>query len=575
MRRTRSIDHRLALAVAIAVMVVSLPALGELPPGGSFTDDDGSVHEADIEALAGSGITRGCNPPWNDAFCPERAVTRGEMAAFLTRALGLEAGPEHFVDVALSPFQAEIHALADAGITRGCNPPENDRFCPGRAVTRGEMAAFLVRAYGYPADSEDLFVDDDDSVFERDIDALASVGVTRGCNPPANDRFCPHAPVTRQEMASFLTRAEGLTPMLPPPRPGLTLGIVATGLARPTYATAPPGDERVFVAEKGGAIRIVRGGAVEGAPFLDISDRVTNRGEMGLLSIAFHPDYPDDGRVFVFYSQDDDGLRSRVSQFEVSGDADVLAVDETILLTISQPAANHNGGHLVFGPDGHLFIALGDGGGANDQFENAQNSQTLPGSLLRIDVDTPSGYAIPSDNPFVGGPGRDEIWGLGLRNPWRIWFDEDLLYVADVGQGHREEVTVVPAGKPLVNYGWPRFEGSRCNPDSTDPSCASAGFEFPDVEYSHGDGVCAVTGGIVYRGDAIHWLQGHYFYGDACGGWIRSFRTADGVRIDDPTDWQGQLQRVPALWSFGVDGDGEMLVMSGGNGTVYRLEAAD
>ncbi len=543
--------------------------------GGSFTDDDGSVHEADIEAIAASGITRGCNPPWNDAFCPHRPVTRGEMAAFLTRALGLATGADRFTDVALSPFRADISALADAGITRGCNPPQNDRFCPSRAVTRGEMAAFLVRAYGYTADSQDLFDDDDDSVFEADIDALASAGVTRGCNPPTNDRFCPHAAVTRQEMASFLTRAEGLTSQQPPPRPELTLAVFATGLSRPTYATAPPGDRRVFVAEKGGTIRIVRDGTVQPTPFLDISDRVANRGEMGLLSIAFHPDYPSDGRVFVFYSNEDDGHRSRVSMFRVSNDPDVLGSDETVLLNVPQPAANHNGGHLVFGPDGHLFIALGDGGGGNDQFGNAQNSQTLPGSLLRIDVDAGAGYAIPSDNPFVGGPGRDEIWALGLRNPWRIWFDGDLLYVADVGQGAREEVTVVPALRPLVNYGWPRFEGTRCNPDSADQSCERAGLEFPDVEYPHGDGVCAVTGGIVYRGEAFPWLVGTYFYGDVCGGWIRSFRTADGSTIDDPLDWQGTLPRVPVLWSFGVDGSGEMLMMSGGSGTLYRLEAAD
>lgn len=314
------------------------------------------------------------------------------------------------------------------------------------------------------------------------------------------------------------------------------------------------------------------GGEVRSQPFLDIRDRVADRGEMGFLSIAFHPDYPDDDRVFVFYSNDDAGLRSRLSMFRLSSDPDLLAPEETVLLTIPQPAANHNGGHILFGPEGLLWVALGDGGGGNDQFGNAQNSQTLPGSLLRIDVDVPAGYGIPAGNPFVGGPGRDEIWAVGLRNPWRIWHDNGLLYVADVGQSAREEINVVAANRPLVNYGWPRFEGSLCNPAHEGGGCDRSGLEFPAVEYSHGSGVCAVTGGVVYRGEAFPWLQGTYFYGDVCGRWIRSFRTPDGSRVDNPTDWSGRLPPVPALWSFGTDGSGELLVMSGSNGRLYRLE---
>lgn len=437
------------------------------------------------------------------------------------------------------------------------------------------MAAFLTRAYEYAADASDRFIDDDDSVFESDIDALASVGVTRGCNPPANDRFCPHDPVTRGQMASFLARAERLTTDTVPPRPPLQLRLLTDDVMQPTYAIAPPGDERIFVVEKRGTIRILDAqGNLLDRPFLDITSRVENRGEMGLLSIAFHPRYPDDPRVFVYYSTTGSGgqLQSQVSSFPVSGDPDVLSSVETEILTIPQPATNHNGGHLLFDPDGHLIIALGDGGGANDPFGNAQNAETLPGSLLRIDVDSGSPYTIPADNPFLNGPGRDEIWAVGLRNPWRIWFDAGLLYVADVGQGAREEITVVDASRPLVNYGWPRFEGSACNPNDDDPSCATAGMEFPDVEYLHEDGECAVTGGIVYRGAAFPWLEGHYFYGDLCAGFIRSFRTTDGEQIDDAQDWTGRLGRVQGLWSFGVDGDGEMLVVSG-NGSVLRLEA--
>lgn len=567
MRGTRTL-----LVAGVLLVGTALPAVGQLPPGGTFVDDDGSVHEEDIEAIRAADITRGCNPPRNDRFCPDDPVTRGEMAAFLARALGLPPGPDRFSDDADSVFSGDIDALAAAGITKGCNPPANDRFCPNRSITRGEMAAFLTRAYRYVATDGDRFADDDDSIFEREIDALAAAGVTRGCNPPANDRFCPSDDVTRGQMASFLARAEGLATEEVPPRPDVHLRLLGE-FTQPTYAIAPPGDDRIFVVEKGGRIRVYADGQVLARPFLDISDRVVNSGEMGLLSMAFHPDWPADDRVFVYYStrDADGGLQSQVSSFRLSSDPDVLAPDETKILTITQPATNHNGGHLLFDPNGYLLIAMGDGGGANDRFGNAQNRDSLLGKLLRIDVGSARPYAIPGDNPFLNGPGRDEIWALGLRNPWRIWIDDGLLYVADVGQGAREEINVVAADRPLVNYGWPRFEGSRCNPDAADPSCVRSGMEFPDVEYGRSGGACSVTGGVVYRGEALPWLDGHYFYGDLCAGFIRSFRTTDGVRIEDAQDWTDRLGRVSGLWSFGMDGDGEMLVVTG-NGALYRLE---
>ena len=571
----RSIAMKRLVPALTCLLLLALapPVSAQLPPGGSFTDDDDSVHEEAIEALSAADITRGCNPPWNDRFCPGDPITRGQMAAFLTRAFGLPTGPDRFIDDATSEFQSEINALADAGITRGCNPPDNDRFCPNQTVTRGEMAAFLVRAYGYVTDEADLFTDDDTSIFERDIDALASAGVTRGCNPPANDRFCPDEPVTREQMASFLTRSEGLPTQDVPDRPQVGLTLLSDDFQQATHATAVPGDDRIFVVEKGGRIKVFEDGNVRQQPFLDISDRVVNRGEMGLLSMAFHPDFPEDDRVFVYYSTENvgGGLESKVSSFRLSPDPNVLSPVETVLLTVPQPATNHNGGHLLFDPNGYLIIALGDGGGGHDRFGNAQNSETLLGSLLRIDVDGGGNYSIPADNPFLNGPGRDEIWAVGLRNPWRIWFDEGLLYVADVGQNAREEITIVNDDRPLVNYGWPRFEGSLCNPDDEDPSCETGGMEFPDVEYRHEGGVCSVTGGVVYRGDAFHWLRGHYFYGDLCAGFIRSFRTHDGDEIDDAQDWTDRFGSVPGLWSFGVDGHGEMLVTTG-NGSLYRME---
>jgi hypothetical protein len=215
--RRRHVFLALCLAAILATAVGAALA-AELPPGGTFVDDDGSIFEGDIEAIGGEGITRGCNPPTNNRFCPDRTVTRGQMAAFLVRALGLPpASSDYFVDDSGSVFEDDINRIADAGITRGCNPPLNDRFCPDRTVTRGQMAAFLVRAFGYTDDGGgNRFDDDDGSVFERDIDALSVAGVTKGCGPR---RYCPSKGVTRAQMAAFLTRALGLTPIVPPPRP--------------------------------------------------------------------------------------------------------------------------------------------------------------------------------------------------------------------------------------------------------------------------------------------------------------------------------------------------------------------
>jgi hypothetical protein len=214
------IRRLLVVATAVFLLAGVTMALAALPPGGSFTDDDGNVHEPSIEAIAAEAITRGCNPPVNDLYCPDATVTRGQMAAFLVRALGLtdDGGGNTFTDDDGSVFESDIAKLAAAGITKGCNPPINDLYCPDSTVTRGQMAAFLVRAMGYTDNGGgNLFVDDDGSVFENDIDRLGTAGVTRGCNPPANDRYCADDPVKRDQMASFLTRALGLEPLMPPP----------------------------------------------------------------------------------------------------------------------------------------------------------------------------------------------------------------------------------------------------------------------------------------------------------------------------------------------------------------------
>ncbi len=229
--------------VVVLLLTAGVAASYELPPGGTFTDDDSNVHEGNIEAIAAEGITRGCNPPVNTRYCPGGSVTRGQMAAFIRRALDLApSSTDHFVDDGDSVFESDINALAEAGITRGCNPPANDRYCPQGNVTREQTAAFLRRAFNYPASSVDSFTDDEASVFEADINAIADAGVTQGCNPPANDRYCPTDLVKRDQMASFFSRALGLAPIVPPPLIRQRLVINGTGDVNldPTFVRSFP-----------------------------------------------------------------------------------------------------------------------------------------------------------------------------------------------------------------------------------------------------------------------------------------------------------------------------------------------
>jgi glucose/arabinose dehydrogenase len=340
----------------------------------------------------------------------------------------------------------------------------------------------------------------------------------------------------------------------------VALELVASGLNFPLYLTAPDGDPRLFIVEKGGTIRIVKDGALLPNPFLDISGRVSTGSEQGLLGLAFHPQYATNGRFLVHYT--DAAGETQVSGFRVSGDPDVAdAATEVSILQADQPFPNHNGGQLLFGPDGHLYVMLGDGGSAGDPGGRGQSLADLLGSLLRIDPLDEGGYAVPPDNPFVGTAGaRPEVWSYGLRNPWRATFDPATgdLYIADVGQGRWEEVDVSTsadgAGRGL-NFGWKLMEG----PDCFVQSCDRGGLQLPVLAYGHGDG-CSITGGFVYRGAAIPALQGHYFYSDFCSGWVRSFRLENGGAVDQ-FQWSALAPggNVP---SFGRDAAGELYVMS-------------
>ena len=349
----------------------------------------------------------------------------------------------------------------------------------------------------------------------------------------------------------------------------MSLELVAGGFQSPIYLTHVPGDyARLFVVERGGGVVIVREGSVLPTPFLDIGGRVLSGGERGLLGLAFHPRYADNGQFFVYYTNS--AGNSTLSRFGVSANPDSAnPSSESVLLTVDQPYTNHNGGMLAFGPDGMLYVGLGDGGSGGDPLGHGQDSTTLLGTILRVDVDGGTPYGIPADNPFVNdAAAADEIWAYGLRNPWRFSFDRLAgdLYIADVGQNQWEEIDVQLASSGGgENYGWNVMEGAHCYNAQI---CNETGLVLPVLEYSHGEG-CSVTGGYVYRGTALSGMTGRYFYGEYCVGWIRSFRL-DGDEATDPMDHSSDLGTVLQLASFGEDARGELYIVSLG-GSVYRI----
>ena len=331
------------------------------------------------------------------------------------------------------------------------------------------------------------------------------------------------------------------------------------------------GTNRLFMVLKPGRIMLFHHdqAVASATTFLDIRKRVTDRGtEEGLLGLAFDPDYLRNGYLYVYYSASAP-RRSVVSRFAVSRDPDVAdAQSEVIILQVPQPFANHNGGQIAFGPDGRLYIGLGDGGSGGDPRGNGQNRSTLLGSILRIDVsplDSEGTYSIPTDNPFAGHGGevREEIWAYGLRNPWRFAFDRETgdLWTADVGQNKFEEVDII---RPGANYGWNVMEAFHCFPTSI-RSCDQEGLELPVTEYGHEDG-CSVTGGYVYRGSRLPSLSGAYVYGDFCSGKIWALRY-DGAEVTE------RLQLVDSdlsISSFAEDQSGELYILSF-DGGIYRL----
>jgi glucose/arabinose dehydrogenase len=352
------------------------------------------------------------------------------------------------------------------------------------------------------------------------------------------------------------------------PLQDLTLTEVASGFDFPVDAAVAPGDDRLFVVEKEGRIRILDGDRILPDPFLDITDEVTaEEAEQGLVGLAFHPDYAENGRVFVYYTRPD--WSTALVEYHVSStDPDRIDPESARpIFTLAQPHPAHNGAQLAFGPDGYLYVSLGDGGVTFQR--NARDPNTWYGTILRLDVDAAFPYAIPPDNPFVDGRhGAPEVWAYGFRNPWRVTIDPvgQVMYVADVGFERWEEIDVIGLDDGGHDYGWPIVEGPECFEAE---SCDRTGLTEPTLTIEH-QRACAVVGGPVYRGSAIPELTGDYFYGDYCVGWIRSFHLTDGAPAD-VTTWSSRFGEPGQITSFATDANGEILVLLQ-SGEILRID---
>ena len=362
----------------------------------------------------------------------------------------------------------------------------------------------------------------------------------------------------RVHAADAFTRAGGITPV-----------VAADGFDHPVFLGTAPGDARLFVVEQPGRVRWIENGKPSVAVFAELTSEVRYGGERGLLGLAFHPAFEHNGFVFVNYT--DKSGDTQIMRYTVKRDRSAIdPASAKRILRVKQPFANHNGGHLAFGPDGMLYVGMGDGGAGGDPMGNGQNRHALLGKMLRIDVDHGEPYAIPAGNPFRNRArdGAPEIWSLGMRNPWRWSFDFEgrRLIIADVGQNKYEEVNVVDASKGGLNYGWSVREGLHA---FGWPRPRPANLVEPVVEYDHTEG-CSVTGGYAYRGRAMPQLAGAIFFSDFCSGWLRSFRYENG-RVTDRTEWNvGTLGNVS---SFGEDANRELYAVTH-SGRIWKLTGA-
>jgi glucose/arabinose dehydrogenase len=352
-----------------------------------------------------------------------------------------------------------------------------------------------------------------------------------------------------------------------------TLQTVTTNLSFPVFMTGAPADNvRLFIVEKGGLIRIFNRNSSSLTTFLDLSVLISTGGERGLLGMALDPDYSTNGQFYVFYTNTTgDIVIARYLRNAANPNIADFSSGTTLLTVLHPNFSNHNGGMLAFGPEGCLYAGVGDGGGSGDPNDNGQSVNSRLGKLLRINPATGQFCITFPSNPFLGGL-APEVWSLGLRNPWRFSFDRVThdLYIGDVGEGAREEINVSPALNGLnagraLNYGWRLMEGFLCFNPSFDCNTGSPPLTLPVLDYPHDNGTCAVTGGYVYRGSAMPALQGTYFYGDFCAGFVRSFRYQNGQPTEQ-TEWPLLSPPGASVTSFGEDEAGELYVMTQGGG---------
>ncbi len=345
------------------------------------------------------------------------------------------------------------------------------------------------------------------------------------------------------------TRSPEPTPTPLAPLQGLAGELVTSGFQQPVLVTSAPGTDALFVVERAGTVQVVVGGERQETPFLDLrgGDLLSNSIEQGLLGLAFHPDYATNGRGFLYWTRGSGD--SVLAEFSGNGTDPLDPSQLKPLLEIPQPAERHNAGNIAIGPDGLLYLSLGDGGSGGS---TAQDTSNLLGTVLRLDIDSGDPYAIPEGNPF-----GDEIWVYGLRNPWRFSIDpvDRFVFIGDVGQDTYEEINIVGLDGAGTNFGWFEAEGDQCFRSG----CDLGAYTAPVLQYSHDDG-CSVTGGYVYRGSAIPEFIGHYFFADWCTGIVRSFRYADGNAVD-LFDWTNDI-RVGEVTSFGIGADAELYTVN-------------
>lgn len=549
----------LATVTTLGLLLVGTTGSAAVGPD-QLTDIDGTTHASAIRAIVDADIAGG----YPDAtFRPGTGLTRGQMATVLRNALDLGDGDAStLTDVEGTTHAAAIGALLEAGIASGY---PDGTFRPGSDVTRGQLATFLTNALELDIDATTRFVDVDGTTHAAASNSLAAAGITGGV---IARRYEPGTTVTRGQLATFLARGLDLVERIAPPgellpRPAaLDVDVRLTevaSMASPTAGAVAP-DGTLYLAERAGTVHALTDDGV-GPAVLDITGSTTTDGERGLLGIAFGPD-----ELYLVHTDPDGDTVIAGMMLAADGTPDPAQI--RTIRTIAQPASNHNGGDVAVGPDGLLYVAIGDGGGAGDRAGNAQNLGNLLGTILRIDPRSGAYYAIPADNPFVGRDGAaDEIYAYGLRNPWRFSFDRETaeLWIADVGQNTREEINRVTIREGRgANFGWNLMEG-------TLPFAGSEPADHvpPVYEYAtRGDQGCSVTGGYVYTGTAIPQLRGAYLYADFCNGQVR------GLVVDA----DGQVTAQAGLGidggqvvSFAQDADGELYVLDLG-GRVARID---